>query len=123
MDVNGDAIYGTRSWKIFGEGPTQVKAGMFNEGATRFSAADIRFTTKGKTLYAFSMGQPANNSILVKSLAAGSPYLDGRKIKSVSLLGYKGKLEWQQTGEGLQVKMPAQLPGEHAVVLQISGIL
>jgi alpha-L-fucosidase len=124
MDINGEAIFDTRPWLIYGEGPTKVKAGTFNEKATKsFASEDIRFTIKGKTLYAFVMKWPETNNTLIKSLAVNSPQLKGRKINKVSLLGYNGKIEWSQTDEGLKVQMPTKAPCENAVTLKIEGTI
>lgn len=124
MKINGEAIYGTRPWLIFGEGPTLVKAGTFNENATKnFTSKDVRFTAKDKTLYAFVMSWPGNEETLIKSLAMNSAQLKNRIITEVSILGYKGKVEWSQTGEGLKVKMPAGAPCENAVTLKILGAI
>ena len=60
LKVNGDAIYGTRPWKIYGEGPTKVAAGSFHDTKTQeYTAEDFRFTTKGNDLYAIEMGWPS----------------------------------------------------------------
>ncbi|HYP16504.1 MAG TPA: alpha-L-fucosidase [Opitutus sp.] len=129
MDVNGEAIFGTRPWNIFGEGPSadeKPEAGHF--GGARdvrskpYTAEDIRFTTKGGTLYAFVMDWPANGSVLVKSLGDRSPHFKGREIINVSLLGHDGELEWTQERPGLRVKLPATPPSEHAVVLKITAL-
>ena len=66
LDVNGEAIYGTRPWKVFGEGPTQIKPGAFGERESPdFTAQDIRFTSRGKTLYAIALDWPQNTPELV----------------------------------------------------------
>jgi alpha-L-fucosidase len=56
LKINGEAIYGTRPWVKFGEGPTQAAAGSFTDKAAKpgFTSADLRFTTKGNTLYAIA---------------------------------------------------------------------
>lgn len=57
MYLNGEAIYGTRPWLVYGEGPTRSGGGGFSEGHDQaFSARDIRFTTKGDALYALTLG-------------------------------------------------------------------
>jgi alpha-L-fucosidase len=120
MAVNSEGIYGTRPWKIFGEGPgSQVdKKSAFNESARKaLTAEDVRFTTKGNALYAFMMGWPTG-SALIKPLGSASPQAPG-KIANVELLGYKGKLEWSQTEAGLSVTMPPHQPSQHAVTLKI----
>ncbi|HEY8780353.1 MAG TPA: alpha-L-fucosidase [Mucilaginibacter sp.] len=129
MQVNKSSIFGTRPWKIFGEGPAMattapLSAQGFNEGMGKsFGAEDIRFTTKGDTLYAITLGWPGEKGTVMKSLATTSPQLTGRKISGVSLLGYNEKLEWRQTEEGLLVKMPGAQPCKHAVALKISGAI
>ena len=116
LKVNGEAIYSTRPWKIYGEGPTrQAKAGGFSEFADKpFTAHDIRFTQSkdGKTVYATSLGAPEDGKMIVKSLASGAG-----KISAVSLLGYLGKLDWKQTDAALEVTLPN--PVQHAVSIKI----
>jgi alpha-L-fucosidase len=128
MSVNGEAIHATRPWKIFGEGPgTQASAtpGSFNEGKRKdLTAADVRFTTKGSTLYAFVMGWPepqTSQQVLVAPLGTTSPHVIG-KIKNVELLGHAGKLEWTHDSTGLQIKLPFEKPCNHAIAFRISGL-
>ena len=126
MDVHSEGIHATRPWKIYGEGPSvtaPAPPGAFGgaRDVRSYTSGDIRFTTKGDTLYAFIMAWPEMSTIVVKSLAAGSPHLDGRKIADVSLLGHGGKLEWTQDAQGLNVKLPAAPPSPHAVALKIKG--
>ena len=129
MDVNGDAIFGTRPWKIYGEGPSvteKAETGQF--GGARdvrnkpYTAEDMRFTTKGASLYTIVMELPAaGQTVVVKSLAANSPQHAG-KVTGVTLLGHTGPLEWSQDEAGLKVKIPAA-PSEHAITLRIIGAL
>jgi alpha-L-fucosidase len=121
--VHGEAIFGTGPWKIAGEGPARSAAGMFNEGRVTYGARDVRFTTKGDTLFAFLLGWPADRRALIASLAAGSPLLDGRKVADVTLLGDTGRVEWTQDGQGLAVQLPATPPSAHAVALRVRGVL
>lgn len=56
LETNGEAIYGTRPWNIYGEGPTKVAGGSFKDTARQaFTRQDIRFTTKGNVLYAIAL--------------------------------------------------------------------
>ncbi|HEX8023060.1 alpha-L-fucosidase [Mucilaginibacter sp.] len=125
MQVNSEAIYGTRPWTVFGEGPATdsaapINAQGFNEGKGKpFGAEDIRFTTKGKTLYATMLGWPAGNEALVKKLAKGNQL---GNVSSVSLLG-NDKLSFEQTEAGLKVKMPENAPCKDAFVLKIEGVV
>jgi alpha-L-fucosidase len=123
IGIHGEGIYGTRPWKIAGEGPTRSAGGMFNEGRTAFSAEDVRFTTKSDTLFAFLLGWPAGGSTIIKALASGSPLVGGRKVTEVSLLGYAGGVQWTQNEQGLTIRLPDRAPSEHAVAVRIKGIL
>jgi alpha-L-fucosidase len=120
LKVNGDAIYGTRPWKIFGEGPTQVKAGSFNEPKSAYTPEDFRFTTKGGNLYAIALGLPRNHHLKIHSLAANSPYFKG-EITSVRLLGSTAKLKWTRDPGGLSIVLPSTNPCDYAITLEISG--
>jgi len=121
MAVNSEGIYATRPWKIFGEGPgTEMKGtGRFNEnGRKDLTAEDVRFTTKGKTLYAFLMGWPAKQAVVASLAAKGK--LEVGKIRNVELLGHKGKLKWTQDESGLRVELPEEKPSDHAVTLKVA---
>jgi alpha-L-fucosidase len=120
LSVNGDAIYGTRPWKIYGEGPTQVAAGSFHDTDTAsYSAGDFRFTTKGSTLYAIELVWPVGGQAVVHSLGTNAP--GGRqKIASVALFGSDVTLHFQQQADGLHIQLPAQAPGKYAYAFRIS---
>jgi alpha-L-fucosidase len=122
MAVNGEAIYGTRPWKIFGESPgAQIRSGeRFNERARKpFTADDVRFTTKGKALYAFVMGWPEKEALIRPLATAGTVGVD--RVRNVELLGFKGKLKWTQDAAGLRVQMPPEKPCDHAIALKVIG--
>ena len=113
--INGEAIFSTRPWKIHGEGPsTKVvikpngKEFDPNEGKQPdLTAADIRFTTKGKTLYALAMGWPASGELIIQSLASNSPQQPGKAL-DVRLLGRTAEpLRFTQDTTGLRVTLPS----------------
>jgi alpha-L-fucosidase len=109
--VNGEGIYGSRPWKIYGERPTEetvVKSSNFNEDKLKYSAQDIRFTTKGNDLYAYCLGEPTKD-ILITSLGKNSKMLD-KKIASVTLLGSDTKIRWTQKGDALVIKKNFKMP-------------
>jgi alpha-L-fucosidase len=116
--VNGEGIYGTRPWKIYGERPATeavVKSSNFNEDKLKYSAQDIRFTTKGNDLYAFCLGEPATD-IIINSLGKNSKNLD-KKIASVTLLGSDTKIHWKQKGDALIIKKDFKMPVKEVPVL------
>jgi alpha-L-fucosidase len=120
LDVNGEAIYGTRPWRTFGEGPTAVEEGSFTDtkrGA--FTAQDVRFTTKLDTLYATLLGWPADGKATIRSLGTNLR-LSMTPVTSVQMLGIGEPLKWSVDGEGLHVRLPARKPCAHAYVLKIA---
>jgi alpha-L-fucosidase len=122
LAVNGEAIYGTRPWKIFGEGPTQIVAGSFADVKRQpFTGEDFRFTTKGDTLYAIALAWPTNGKLVVKSVAPGTGLADG-KVSDVTLLGSDENLDWKMSDEGLVVSLPKEAPSDFAFTLKISGL-
>jgi alpha-L-fucosidase len=109
--VNGEGIYGSRPWKVFGERPAgaaEVKAGNFNEERIKYTAEDVRFTTKGNKLYAFLLDVPSGE-IRIRSLGKNAR-LNSRTIRDVSLLGYGGKVRWELEDDALVIHKPAKLP-------------
>ncbi|MEO8413368.1 MAG: alpha-L-fucosidase [Ginsengibacter sp.] len=116
LDINGEAIYRTRPWKIFGEGPTESASGSFSDQKNPFTAKDIRFTTKGDTLYAIAMEPPSSNTI-IKSL--GQKAGNGT-IATIDLVGSTEKIVWMQGADGLVVKPSKTYPSENAVVYKIN---
>ncbi len=110
MNINNEGIYGSRPWKIFGEGPAseqQITQSGFNENdQPDLTAQDIRFTTKDKFLYAYVMGIPnKDKDLVIKALGEKSPQQPG-KILNVELLGDTGKLRWKQDAQGLKLRFP-----------------
>ncbi len=119
LAVNGEAIYGTRPWKIYGEGPTEVLEGGFTDTRrAAFTPRDVRFTTKGDTLYVILLGWPETGEASVQWLRAGSPLYPG-DIRRVELLGAAEPVHWSRDAAGLQVKLPPERPCEAAYVLKI----
>lgn len=123
MSINSEAIYGTRPWTVFGEGPAMESAAPlsaqgFNEGKGKANTAqDIRFTTKGKTLYAIMLGWPDDHKLLIKSLS------NKGKIESVKLLGHDRPVAFTQQGNGLEVQLDFTPTGRDAFVLKIEGAI
>ncbi len=120
LDVNGEAIYGTRPWNIFGEGPTKIKAGTFGEKQTpEFTAQDIRFTSRWKTVYAIVLDWPAERELVIKTLTTnGGPIAQG-EIAHVSLLGSDASLDYVHSSEGLRIPLPLRKPCDWAVAFKI----
>jgi alpha-L-fucosidase len=114
---NGDAIYGTRPWKIYGEGPsTEKQATGYGSEVRPYQQGDLRFTMKGKTLYAFCMEKPEGN-IHISSL--GLKTATGKKISSVKMLGSKENIKWSQNDDEVIIHKPTNLPEYNTVVFEI----
>ena len=123
MRVNGESIYETRPWVIYGEGPSAeadhpLRAQGFNEGQQQYSAADIRFNRKGdKTLYVTLLGVP-EDVVTVKALGSKTAQ-NSRRIKSISLLGSDEKITWAQDKDVLTIGKPAAVPCTEAIVYKV----
>jgi alpha-L-fucosidase len=122
MTTNGEAIFATRPWTTYGEGPSvsgPQQAGQFGgaRDVRAYTAQDIRFTRKGDTLYAFLMAWPGETATITSLANPRSP----GAVQSVQLLDV-GAVQFTQDAQGLKVKMPQQQAGEHAFVLKIDGL-
>ena len=121
LAVNGEAIYATRPWTTFGEGPTEVVEGSFSDTKRQaFTAQDIRFTRNGDTLYAVLLAWPGDGEpVTIKSLGTNTA---AGEVTNIALLGHDGALEWSRDDAGLTVRLPDAKPCEHAFTLKISGL-
>jgi alpha-L-fucosidase len=120
MALNGEAIYSTRPWKIPGEGPTQSASTPYG-ASPQFAPGDIRFTTKGDSLYAIALAWPQDRKLTVKSLASGSPNYQG-EVAKVGLLGGEPNLTWSRNADGVTINLPEKPPGDYAHVLKINPL-
>ena len=119
MKINGEAIFGTRPWTVYGEGSSGFKGWAF-QASSKFTAKDIRFTRKGDDIYAITLGLPTEQ-VVIRALAAGSPLVTGEP-SSITLLGSDEKLQWNRTDAGIVIIPPATLPCKSALCFKISGL-
>jgi alpha-L-fucosidase len=117
LKVNGEAIYATRPWIVYGEGPTKVIGGSFNDTkASDYKAEDFRFTTKGPMLYAIEMAWPSSGESVIHALGPNS----GVKIVRVGLLGASDDLKFEQKADGLHISLPGQPPCKFAYAFRVT---
>lgn len=115
----GEAIYDTRTWTVYGEGPTVLgTSGHFLEWKT-YTAEDVRFTTKENQLYAILMGWPGEDE-QVKISSINRKNLKGKTIQEVVLLGSNEKVLWELTDKGFLFTTPSQSMNDPAVVLKLT---
>ena len=124
MSINSEGIFGTRPWKIYGEGPSTLGEGEQNRfggikdvGSKPYTKEDFRFTTKDGFLYVFSMKLPEGVA-RIKSLGLKSP--QAMVVSKVELLGAQDELKWQQTNEALVINCPSKLPSDYISVFKIT---
>jgi alpha-L-fucosidase len=111
--VCGEGLYGTRPWRINGEGDSRVALDGFKEAEVPWNSSDFRFVTKGRKLYAFMMRAPQNRVAVLKSLS------ESEKVASVKLMG-GGKLEFTRSFGVLTVKLPQELPTKYVNCLELT---
>ncbi len=123
LGINGEAIYGTRPWERFGEGPSYAAqlagANPHETARTPPTAADFRFTTKGQVLYAIALTWPGEQAVITALAKGKAP---AGKIRSVHLLGSKAALSFSQDEAGLKIKLPGERVGNNAYVFKIDGL-
>jgi alpha-L-fucosidase len=121
LNINGEAIYGTRSWKVLKEGDTKVEFINSYEGdfdnfvEPEYTAQDIIFTSKDNIVYAICLGWP-DEFVLIKSFAGTS----ASEIRSVTMLGIDESLKWSVNDDGLKVISPGKKPCDYAFVFKIT---
>jgi len=118
LDTNGEAIYGSRPWLVYGEGPTKVTSSALDTDRQEYTAEDIRYTTHNGALYAIAMGWPEGGELRLHSLYRGNPYLTG-DVCSVRLLGSEGDLKCMLEADGIHIKLPQHEPNELAFTFRI----
>jgi alpha-L-fucosidase len=122
MEVNHEAIFATRPWRVYGEGPSTtatLEKGSFDgiKDTGKFSSDDVRFTRSkdGKTVYALILGWPGDGAtITLKSLTAAD------HVHAATLLGSHAKLVWKESPAGVSITLPKGQPSEAAVVVKLS---
>ncbi|GAA3612803.1 alpha-L-fucosidase [Flavivirga amylovorans] len=114
--INGEAIYGTRPWYMFGSGPhNDIPHKVIK---SPYNKRDIRFTTKEDTLYAFVLDWPgAGNVVELPDVTLMNTRIDA--VDSVVMLGYDGKVVWEQHPDGLRITMPDKKPCDNAYTFKI----
>ncbi len=115
---NGEAIFGTRPWRKFGEGPTRPPEGILNEDQAKpFTGADIRFTRKGEALYAIFMEWPDSESAIG---SLGERSLPDAVIEGVELVGGPS-LRFRRDSDALRASLPPPARGAFTPVIRILG--
>ncbi len=121
FDINGEAIYATRPWKVFGEGPHMIKAGSFQGTSIKdLDARDIRFTRNkaGTVVYAIALGWP-DQALMLESFGTVAATRPGR-VAHVELLGSSAAVRWHQSAQALRVELPQRKPtSDEAVAFKI----
>ncbi|RXP54531.1 fucosidase [Lutibacter sp. HS1-25] len=122
LNMNGEAIYNTRPWKIDGEGPTTLKTDdHFNENwEAIYTENDIRYTRSKdeNTLYVIVLDRPTKGKITAKMLSTILPYFD-KEIANISLIGSDEKVVWNRDVYGLELSFPNNHPGKHAFCYKV----
>ena len=112
LKVNGEAIYGTRPWVVFGEGEGEPAPARRHSVPVR--PKEVRYTQKEKILYALSLNKPVMPLVL-----SSTKGYDQSDIKNITLLGSKQKIEWHVTGKGISIDGPAEMYGSHVWIFKI----
>ena len=119
MAVHGEAIFSTRPWKVFGEGPSTAATENVDERKMKpFTAADLRFTCKGGKVFIFLLGSPVSD-ITVKSFGLNAGFWQ-TKVSHVRILGSSEQVEWSIDAAGLRIRRPKQQPSRYTLAFEVS---
>lgn len=119
LKINGEGIYATRPWKIYGEGETKTPQGAFTDNQLiPYKYDDLRFTAKGSDLYVFALAWSDNGEVIVKSLTKEN--IGNAKLLNVKMLGSKEKIKFEQTSDGLKLFFPKNKPCDYAYAFKLS---
>jgi len=122
LAICGEGIYGTRPWRVYGEGPTALAASRamnevsgYNEGELPYTSSDVRYTALGPVVYATLMDRPSSGEVVLRSFTSPNEV-------QVELLGV-GPVPSSRTPEGLRVQLPAESATSHAHMLRLSPLV
>lgn len=119
----GKAIYGSRPWYTFGEGPTKEPKGHFSNHKAflniKYSAKDVRYTTNNGNVYATILGWPGDNKEVLLKAFSKAEWKDAKAIKNVILMGCDEDIEFELSDAGLTVKTPSKSTDSMAVVFKV----
>jgi alpha-L-fucosidase len=120
LEVNGDAIYATRPWTVFGEGPTRLPEGghKIEKIKIEYSNKDIRFTKKSDTEFFIIVMDEPDEELIVKSLSTELGVFNST-IKEISLLGSDAEIEWKRDERGLVISGLKEMPTKHAHAFRV----
>ena len=122
LPQHGEAVFGTRPYTVYGEGPPEPIEQNFSEKVRPHTAEDIRFTTRAGLLYAFVLAWPADGVVRIKTLRSGGEHALPRPVTRVDLIGASEPLKFQQTPDALVVKLPPERPNPFAYALRIATV-
>ncbi len=120
LKVNGEGIYETTPFTVFGQGPTNAKMVLHgNMKDTGFTAEDVRYTQKGQSVYAFMLNWNDDKHTLSLNALGSENSIINDDIKSVSILGYEGEVKWIQKADELLIELPKERPVKNAIGFKI----
>ncbi|TWU42787.1 alpha-L-fucosidase [Novipirellula artificiosorum] len=118
LRINGEAIYGSRPWLVYGEGPTVTPVGHLSDmGFDGFSGEDVRYTTNQGNLYVIALGVPDEGKQVVCRWLGGGTYRG--EVSDISLVGYDGKINWKRDATGLFIEVPTDTSLKHALTFKV----
>ncbi len=121
LKVNGEAIYSSSYWKVYGEGPTVVPQGHFTDTYDKnFTPEDIRFTCRGDHLYAIVLHWPEDGTVRIRSLGWNTGLLNS-SVLDAQLLGSDLHPSFHRENDVLELACgPGICAGDMPVVLKLT---
>lgn len=123
LEINGEAIYGSKVWRKYGEGPTKIVEGQFADSIKKnFTSEDVRYTVNGSNLYAIAMRSAADGIYHFPAVgerdASHAPEFHGI-IEKIEVLGFpESTLKWERNEKALEIRTTG-IESESPVVFRI----
>lgn len=122
LRVCGEGVYGTTPWLRAAEGTTGLGETKgyegYNEADRAYQPGDVRFTSRGDTVYATLLAWPEDGTAVITSLGTGAGLLKRRPAR-VELLGH-GPLTWRLGEDALRADLPPDPPTKAAYMIKIT---
>ncbi|WP_300699462.1 alpha-L-fucosidase [Bacteroides sp.] len=119
----GEAIYSTRPWYTYGEGPTKEPDGGFGDWEKflklKYTTDDIRYTTKDNTIYIIIQGNPETGKQYNLASFASQNLPKAVDIEEITLLGNKENVTWKHTSDGLTLTVPEHDSKDGSIVFKV----
>jgi len=119
MKANGEAVYDTTYWQVYGEGPTEIVEGTFQDVSREaYTAEDIRYTYKAPYIYAHALKWPEDGKVSLRKMCLKGKWFEGI-IDDIDLVAYDNPVTYTRDEEGLHLTVDGKIETTYPVTFKI----